>query len=213
MAHTIAISQLGGVIAGGSLPAAPGAPAAISVSGFIDPISNTFTISVNVTPPATLGTFLGCDLFLEIPDQSSSTKFTIGTSTIGDGSATSGAWFYIPLGKFPFSESEPWVVSGPAPAGVNANQDIPCRLYANPYSNIAEPPLIQANQPGASPNVTFTMVSLASGSPTAGTNVTAVSGAIVATVLSPVNVGGKLETPVLVDVSRYPITSTPGVFS
>jgi hypothetical protein len=68
MAKTIAISQVGGVIAGGGLPAAPGAPASIAVTGFIDPVSNTFTLSVNVTPPATLGTFIGCDLFLEIPE-------------------------------------------------------------------------------------------------------------------------------------------------
>jgi hypothetical protein len=209
MSKTIAISMIGGVIAGGSLPAAPGAPAAISVSGFIDPISNTFTITVNVTPPATLGTFLGAHLFLEIPDQSSVAPFKIGSSVIGDGSATTGAWFFLDLGKFPFSESEPWVVSGPAPATVDGTQDIPCRLYANPYSAINEPALIQANQAGASPNVTFTLVSLASGSPTSGTNTTAVSGAIVATVLSPVNVSGKLQTPVLVDVSTVP-NAIPG---
>ena len=128
---------------------------------------------------------------------------------IGDGSATTGAWFYLPLGKFPFSESEPWVVSGPAPASINANQDIPCRLYANPYSAISEPALVQANKAGASPNQTFTLVSLASGSPTSGTNTTAVSGPIVATVLSPVNVSGKLQTPVRVDVSAVP-NNIPG---
>jgi hypothetical protein len=209
MAKTIAISQIGGSIAGGSLPAAPGAPASIAVSGFIDPVTNAFTLSVNVTPPATLGTFVGCHLYLEIPDQSAGTKFTIGTSTIGDGSTTTGAWFYLDLGKFPFSESEPWTVTGPAPATLNAAQDIPCRLYANPYSSIEEPPLVQANQASPSPNQTFTMVSLASGSPTAGTAVTAVSGPIVATVLSPVNVGGKLRTPVLVDVSSVP-NNIPG---
>jgi uncharacterized protein YjbI with pentapeptide repeats len=209
MSKTVAISMIGGVIAGGSLPAAPGAPAAIAVTGFIDPVTNAFTISVNVTPPATLGTFIGCHLYLEIPDQSSGTPFKIGTSAIGDGSATTGAWFYIDLGQFPFSESEPWTVTGPAPATLDATQDIPCRLYANPYSAGDEPALIRANQPGASPNQTFTMTSLASGSPTAGTNVTSVAGPIVATVLSPVNVSGKLQTPVLVDVSTVP-NNIPG---
>ena len=31
---------------------APGNPASIVVSGFIDPISNAFTITDNITPPA-----------------------------------------------------------------------------------------------------------------------------------------------------------------
>jgi hypothetical protein len=206
MARTIAISQVGGIIAGGSLPAVPGNPVSISVTGFIDPVSNTFTLSVNVVPPTTLGTFIGCHLYLEIPDQSSGTPFKIGTSAIGDGSGLTGPWFYIDLGQFPFSESEPWVITGPAPASLDATQDIPCRLYANPYSTIYEPPLVQANQAGPSPNQTFTLVSLASGSPTSGTNVTSVAGPIVATVLSPVNVSGKLQTPVLVDVSSVPNT-------
>jgi hypothetical protein len=206
MGKTIAISQIGGVIAGGALPAVPGNPASIAVTGFIDPVSDTGTISVNVAPPATLGTFIGGHLYIEIPDQSAGTGFKIGSSTIGDGSVTTGAWFYIDLGKFPFSESEPWVVTFPAPPGVDATQDIPCRLYVNPYSRIDEAPLVQANQAGPSPNQTFTLVSLASGSPTSGTNVTSVAGPIVATVLSPVNVSGKLQTPVLVDVSTVPNT-------
>jgi uncharacterized protein YjbI with pentapeptide repeats len=170
-----------------------------------------YTLFVSVTPSGITGdTSIGCHLYLEIPDQSATATFTVGTNTIGDGSTTSGNWQILDLGRYTFDGGAPWTITGPLPFDINADLNIPCRLYANPFSTSYEGPLVQANQPGASPNQTFTLVSLKSGSPTAGTNVTTLTGGdgnligIVATPLTPVNVTGKLETPVLVDVSDTP---------
>jgi len=196
-------------------PVPPGNPSGITVTGFINSV-DAFTLTVSMTIPTDPGdTFVGAHLYLEIPDQSATANFTVGINTVGDGSTTTGPWSVIDLGKFPFSESQPWNVTGSAPANINPNQNIPCRLYCNPYSVSYEAPLVEANQTGASPNVAFILDSLTSGSPTSGTNVTTLTGgdgtliAIVATALSPVNVSGKLETPFIVDVSDTP-ANTPG---
>jgi hypothetical protein len=205
MGKALGISGTGtGSIGGGSGPAAPGNVSAITVTGFIDPISGTFTLIVGVTPPSPLGTFIGVHLYLEIPDQSASGSFTVGSSTLGSAPVT-GNWNPLDLGDFSYvAAQQPWAVSGPAPVTVDATKNIACRLYAVSISTNGENQLVRHGAPGETPNQTFTLISLASGSPTAGTNVTAVAGPIVATVEPPVNVGGKLKTPILVDLSTVP---------
>ncbi len=193
---------------------APGDVTAITVTGFIDPISAAITLTVGVTPPATIGSFIGCHIFLEAPDQSSVAVFTVGSSALGGSAAVVGPWVPIDCGDQPYvATQQPWTITVPGPPSLDPTVNTPCRIYAVSYSTGIENKLVQANQTGASPNQTFTLVSLASGSPTSGTNVTGLtvaSGAqvaIVATALAPVNITGKLQTPVEVIVSDTPTTS------
>ncbi|HLG95520.1 MAG TPA: hypothetical protein VKX49_04325 [Bryobacteraceae bacterium] len=211
MAKTIAISQVGGVIAGSGAPAAPGNVTAISVTGFVDPSTNAGQLTVSVTAPTDPGdTIVGVHLYLEAPDVSATQPFVIGTSTIGDGSTMNGPFSPLDVGKWPLSQAQPWTVPFTLPPGLDASIAIASRLYANPYSVSYEPKLVQANQAGATPNQTFTLVPTNSGASADGTNVTTLTGGdggpigIVATALSPVNVSGKLETPVLVDITDTP---------
>jgi hypothetical protein len=198
---------------GGAVP--PGNPTSITVSGFIDGRTNSGELTVSVGEPTDIGdTIVGVHLWAEIPDQSATAPFVVGTSTVGDGSTPAGPWGRVDLGKWAFSQTQPWTVPFVVDPSVVANVNIPSRLYANPYSVAYEPPLVQANQSGPSPNQTFTLTSLQSGSPSAGTNITTLTGGdggiigIVATPLSPVNISGKLETPVLVDLTDTPANVT-----
>jgi hypothetical protein len=197
---------------GGGSPPTPGVAggnvSAITVTGFIDPVSAAITLTVSVTPPSPLGTFIGCHIYLEVPDQSSGQPYTVGSSTVGGSDAISGPWSPIDCGKQVYVASQqPWTLSVPGPPTLDPTKNWPARIYCVSFSTSVENQLVEANQTGASPNQTFTLISLASGSPTAGTNITnltTVSGAqvgIVATALSPVNVNGKLQTPVEVIVT------------
>lgn len=197
---------------GGSSPPTPGVAggdvSAITVTGFIDPISAAITLTIGVTPPLPIGTFIGCHIYLEVPDQSSAQPQTVGASTVGGTNPVTGTWTPIDCGKQVYVASQqPWTLSVPGPPGVDPTKDTPARIYCVSFSTGVENQLVQANQPGASPNQIFTLVSLASGSPTSGTNITGlntITGAqvgIVATALAPVNVSGKLETPVEVLVT------------
>lgn len=180
----------------------------ITVTGFIDPVSAMITLTVSVTPPSPIGTFIGCHIYLEVPDQSSGQPYTVGSSTVGGTTAVTGPWTPIDCGKQVYVASQqPWTLSVAGPPTLDPTKDTPARIYCVSFSTSVENQLVEANQTGASPNQTFTLVSLASGSPTAGTNVTGlttVSGVqvgIVATALAPVNVNGKLQTPVEVLVT------------
>ena len=208
----IAAGGLGGGLTGG-IP--PGDVTAITVTGFIDPVSAAITLSVGVTPPATIGTFIGCHVYGEFPDQSSGTPLVLGTSALGGSAGLTGPWVPIDCGKQVYVASQqPWTITVPAPPGIDPTVNTPCRVYAVAFSTSTENKLVQANQSSPSPSQTFTLVSLASGTPTAGTNITTLtvaSGAqvgIVATALAPVNVTGKLQTPVEVLVTDTP--TVPG---
>ncbi len=208
MGQGTAITSTAG--AGGSNTTPPANVSAITVSGVIDPTSAQITLTVSVTPPGGGGTFAGCHLYLECPDQSNVTPMLLGTTVLG-GAAVSGTWAPIDCGLQPYVASQqPWTVTIPGPAGVDPTLSTPCRIYASSFSIAVDNKLVQAGQPGATPNQTFTLISLASNVPTSGTNVTTLMGGsgsligITATVLSPVNVTGKLETPVLVDVTDTP---------
>jgi hypothetical protein len=188
----------------------------IVVTGFIDPVSAAITLSVGVTPPVG-GTFIGCHVYLEDPDQSSVPAFTVGVTALGGTAAVVGTWLPIDCGDQVYiAPQQPWTITVPGPPGVDPTVDTPCRIYCVAFSTTMENKLVQANQTGPTPNQTFTLVSLASGTPTSGTNITGLtvaSGAqvgIVATALAPVNVTGKLQTPVEVIVTDTPTTQNWG---
>ena len=209
------------VAGGGTSPppsgVAPGNVQSITVSGFIDPVSGAMTLTVGVVPPATIGTFIGCHVYLEVPDQSGGTAAQVGSQSASGSALPLGFWVPIDCGSLPYVASQqPWIISNiPAPPSVSITANTPARIYCVSFSAAAQNPLVEANQTGASPNQTFELISLASGTPTSGTNITGLtvaSGAqvgIVATALAPVNVTGKLETPVVVLVTDTP-TAPPG---
>lgn len=198
------------VLAPGGLGINPDPVTSITVSGFIDPISAVITLTIQVPVPAE-GT--GSHLNVEIPDQSSSVPVPIGTAPVGT-APVGGPWVPIDLGVQPYA-AQPWTKTFPAPPTIDPTVDTPCRLYVSGISAAIDTPLVRAGLAGATPNQTFTLVSLASGSPTSGTNVTTLTGGngthigIAALVLSPVNVSGKLQTPVLVTITDTP-PNTPG---
>jgi len=185
----------------------PGDVTGLTVSGSFDPISRFGTITVAVTPPA--GLFDGCHLFIEIPDGSAATAFTVGTSDLSGTDSISGQWTPTDLERQPYvAAQQPWTVAFPIPAGLDVTAAIPCRLYAVSYTTAIENALVQAGQPGASPNQTFSLTPRVATAPASGTNVTQNTGPIVATVLAADNSTGKLKTPVYVIISSAPNTIT-----
>lgn len=188
---------------------APADVLAISVVGSYDPISGYATISVSVTPPA--APFDGCHLFVEIPDGSAAAAFTIGTSDLSGTDPVSGQWTPKDLQQQPYvAAQQPWTLTFPIPANLDLTTTIPCRLYAVSYTTAIENALIQFGQVGASPSQTFSLAPQAviNAPPASGTNVTANTGPIVATVLTADNSNGKLRTPVYVVVGSAPTTIT-----
>jgi len=176
-----------GVSATGSI--APADSTGLTASGIIDPVTGIITLTVSVTAPAD-PLFLGCHLYAEIPDQSATPV---------------GNWNPLDLGVQAFVlATQPWVLTFPHPPGVSINSNTPARLYAASYATAVDNSLVRAGLAGATPNTTFTLTSLASGTPTAGTNATAVSGPVTATVFAPDNSTGKLVTPILMQVATVP---------
>jgi hypothetical protein len=193
-----------GSTSAGSTGAAVGSVTTISVTGIVDPLLGIVTLVISVAPPSD-PTFVGCHLYVEIPDQSAGTSYNLGTT--GLGSAIGGGFAPIDLGVQPFNANQqPWTLTLPLPVGLNPDLDQPARLYACSYSATVDNPVIQNGQPNASPNQAFTVVSLASGTPTAGENITTVCGTIIGLVLPNDNTTGKLETPILVSVGSVPST-------
>lgn len=214
MASFKIVSEVGTMTNGG-LPSGTGVPppdvTAITVSGFMNNVSGVITLTVAVTPAISIGTFAGCHLYLEIPDQSANPAAVIGVTPVGGTAAVTGAWSPLDIGFQPYVASQqPWTITFPMPPGIDPTVDVACRLYAVSFSSVIEKVLFQAGLSGASPNQTFSLVSLQSGTPNSGTNVTTLIGgngtpiAIVATVLPPQNVTGKLETPVQVILTDTP---------
>lgn len=185
----------------------PGNVSAITVSSAtVDQGSGIATIVLSVTPPSPIGTFIGCHLYVEIPDQSSGTTFAVGVTGLG-ASQVNGPWAPIDLSRQTYVAGQPWTVQCFVPPGLDITQAISCRVDAVSFSNAVENTLVQANQSGASPSQTFTLVpsNLAGTTPSSGTGITSAQpGPIVASALSPDNSTGKLMTPVLVDLSTVP---------
>jgi hypothetical protein len=188
----------------GSVDSVPNVQA-VTAAGVMNPVSGAITLTVSVTPPGPTGTFAGCHLYLELPDQSSSSAQVVGSTAVGGSAAVTGPWSVLDLGDFPYVAAEqPWTIQSPGSFAIDPTLDYPCRLYAASYSGDNENTLIQANQVNATPNVAFTLASLASGTPTAGTSITATSGPITAAVLPNDSGTGKLKTPIIVVVSSVP---------
>jgi hypothetical protein len=192
----------------------PGNVTAIVVTGFIDPNTLAIALQVQVTPPTDPGdTITGCHIYLEVPDQSSGTPVQVGTTDLSGTASLIGPWTPIDCGTFPIGAlaARLTIPNIPGPPGINASINIPSRVYANSVSGPIQNTLVEANQPSPTPSQTFTLVSVASGTPANGTNITGLTIAsgglvtIVADALAPVNVTGKLETPVYVQVADTPV--------
>lgn len=206
-AQNRAIRQLAGATSSIIIPTpsnvdAPGNATINSVVGSIDTLTGYVTLSVAITPPAPLGTFIGCHLFVEIPDQSANPALVVGTSTVGGTAAVTGQWSPLDIGRQVYVASQqPWIVSFPIPAGIDPALVTSCRLDVVSYSTVVENQLIQ----GVTPSYVFTLTAATAPAPASGTTVTTNMGLIVATALTPVNVTGVLKTPVEVIVASAPL--------
>jgi hypothetical protein len=218
MGTAIAVSDVllaltvGGGLAPGS-GATPGNVSSIVVNyAYLDPVALMITLSVSFTPPAG-GTFVGCHLWLEIPDQSSgtTTPAVVGSTPVGT-STIAAPWAPIDLGLQSATTSQPWTiqVAFPTKLGLNPAQNIACRLYLASYSNVVDNTLIRNGLSGATPNVAFTLVSEASGSPSAGSNLGPNCGTVLCTVDASQNVSGKLVTPILALMGSVPSNPPSG---
>ncbi len=190
----------------GSASASPiGVVTAVSASGVMDAMTGIITLTISITPPVD-PLFVGCHIYAEIPDLSADPSGS-GSGTIASGAV--GGWQPIDLGFQVYdATTQPWILTRPAPPGVDPTKNVPARIYASSYGSLVDNPLVRATSGGATPNEAITIVSTASGTPTAGTNITAVSGPITATVLPDDNSTGKLMTPVLMQVASSP--NVPG---
>jgi hypothetical protein len=215
MARSIDISQIGGTLvnggSGGGGGTAPGNVSGITVTGILDPVALTISLQVTFTPPG--GAFTGVHIWLDIPDHGdSSTTQTVGVTPLGTG-VIAGPFNPIDLG-IQTNPQQPWNLSTAFPSwtGLNPKQDIVCRLYIASVNAAVGNPLIQDGKPNATPNLSFTLVSLASGSPTAATNVTdfPTSLTLVCDVLENQTVSGKLVTPVSALIGAVPSNPPTG---
>lgn len=220
MANTIAISQIGGAIAGGGnntgIPAGGGTPpgnvSGITVTGSLDPLAREISLVVTFTAPTDGGdTWSGVHAFLDIPDHGDGTTGAVVGSAIVGTSTLLGPFNPIDLG-LQTNPQQPWYFSCPFPGslGLNPLVDIPCRLYLASISVVSANQLIQDGQPNATPNAAFTLVSQASGSPTAGTNITVNCGTIVAQALGTDTSTGKSMSPFLATMGSVPANPPKG---
>jgi hypothetical protein len=186
----------------------PGAEVLTINSAFFNQLTGIGSVSVTSTNPG--GTFKGVHFYLEIPDLSGA-QVVDASSTLTGNDVLSSQWIYQDLGRQSFdSTQQPWILDLIVPVGQDLTKDIPCRLYGVPYSDQVESRPVRNGLSGASPNVAFTAVSLGSGTPSAGTNVTTLTTAsgssvgLVVTAEAPDNSTGKLKTPFLADVTDTP---------
>jgi hypothetical protein len=184
--------------------AKPGSSTITSVVGTIDPSSLEITLVVTVTPGS--GAYAGDDLWVEIPDLSAEAGFTVGSTPIGTAPIT-GPFNPISLGRWTYN-GQPWTITLKAPRTITAAVAIPARMYNISFSAsgpAASTTLTRATTPTtATPNFAFTIEPEGTGGPTSGTSVTALCGPFTVSALAPVNVGGKLESPILCTVASVP---------
>jgi hypothetical protein len=224
LGQAISISSVGGgggaILPGGGdtsgtptgAGATPGNVSGISVSGVLDPKAFEITLTVSFT--AGSGTFSGVHCWLDIPDHGSATdataKLTVGSSTVGT-AKVAGPFEPIDLG-LQTNPTQPWTFNCAFPqyTGLDPNQNIPCRLYISSISSMTDNVLIQDGLTNATPNCAFSLVSLASGTPTAATNVTVNCGTITCQVMPNDNTTGKLLTPVWATMGSVPSNPPAG---
>ena len=120
--------QTGGGSGGGGSTSPVGVVSAITVTGFIDPLTNNITLTVGVTPPADPN-FKGCHLYLEIPDQSAAPAFVVGSTPVGGSAAVTGPWVTLDCSKVPYvAAQQPWTVTVPGPIDLDSTKDTPARI-------------------------------------------------------------------------------------
>jgi hypothetical protein len=108
-------------------------------------------IYVPITPPAD-PEFKGVEVWLEDPDQTTTTAFTLGTSQLGGTHGLVGEWRPKSLGTHPYTAGKPVVVEVEQPAGVSAN----IRLWLGSYSFLAPARLVRSGA-GATASVVVTI--------------------------------------------------------
>jgi hypothetical protein len=203
---------LGSLPGGGGLSSTPpGNVSSITVSGYIDPIALEISLQVTFTPPSG-GTFTGVHIWLDIPDHGDgSTNVTVGSTPLGNGSTVTGPFNPIDLGV-QTNPAQPWDINLAFPSylGLDPTKNIPCRLYIASISAVVDNTLVQDGLTNATPNAAFTLVSLASGTPTAGTNVTVNCGTINVQVLANDKSTGKLMTPFVALMGSVPSNPPKG---
>jgi len=202
------ITSTYGATSSGTTIVPPGDVTAILAQGVIDPQTGQIAMLVTVTPPATLGTFVGCEIYLEVPDQSATAPNIVGVAPVGT-VPVGGKFSPIDCAKLPYvAAQQPWQFSVQAPGTINWTVSTPCRVYCVSYSNNAVNTLVAANQTGASPSQTFGLTPIAEASPTSATNSTAaatlLTNFITCENLGNFNVSGKLETAFEVLVNSVP---------
>jgi hypothetical protein len=185
--------------------AAPGNVSAILALGTIDPQSGEITPEVTVTPPSPLGTFVGCEVYLEAPDQSANAPNTVGVAPVGT-VPVGGSFKPIPCGKQAYVASQqPWVFTVQAPSTINWTVSTACRVYCDSYSNAGANTLVEANQSNPTPSTAFNLVPVAAPSPTSAASAVAdITNFITVSSLGNFNVNGKLETAFEVIVYSVP---------
>ena len=177
-------------------------------SGIPGKLTITLRIKITITAPGSLGTTKGAHLYLEMPDQSSTSGAYMDGSMLMDGTATmQGQWHPIDEGKFAYDPNQqPWVfdIEGGTAAIVSPTV---IRVYAPAYSDDIDTPLVQAGHGGASLGATLTVQPWVARNSASGLNITPllVTG-VTASVDSPVTLAGKLQRPmsVTVDLSGLP---------
>jgi hypothetical protein len=179
----------------------------VNVTGAIDPMTGVISVVAWVSLASGDSITQAWHFYLEIPDRSGGSAYTVGSTTLG-AAAVTGSWSPIDLGVKPISTPQPVALTTMAPADLNPAIDVQARLYVSSVTASVDNPLVEAGQPGATPSVSFTIISGTSDSPVGGSNVTDVSGPITAAVLTPDSSTGVLLWPVLVTVSSIP--SDPG---
>ena len=108
-------------------------------------------ITVQYTPPGTLGTFTGVNVYLDHPDSSGTLAIADGTQAADGTVAASGAFTPQFIGNFPYDATNPSVAfEVDAPAGPEF-----WRVYLPPSANNTQVPVVQYGLAGASPNYQF----------------------------------------------------------
>ena len=171
MANSVAISMVGGQLAGGG--GAPAAPAAVTISSAVsqldwsDPSTqNTQAPDIEdivityTVPGGWTGTGVHC--YYEDPDASSATVLVPDGTMVADGSKIAGGatWAPTDAGKFPVSNGIYQAIIKGLPISSSSRN---VRVYVQPYNANSDPPPVRANIGGATTNTVVTIAGYTGG--------------------------------------------------
>jgi hypothetical protein len=108
-------------------------------------------VTVQYTPPGTLGTFTGVSVYLDHPDSSGTLAIADGTQAADGTVAASGTFTPDFIGNFPFDAANPSVVFE---VDAPANPEF-WRVYMPPSADNTQVPVVQFGLAGASPSFQF----------------------------------------------------------